>query len=373
MPRKCPEPFKRPRSPFYQYDFVADGCRFVGSTKTANRREAEGIVLELWERARRDAREGRAVKASLRLDDVTGLYWAEIGCHHAGADDTLRDLGRIVDHFGADRLITDITHADVSAFIAKRRLDVSPATGKPISNATVNRSCTVVLKKVMRFVADGSPLVLWPNVIKWKKLMLTEPLERVRELHTDEAEKLDEATRDDYRPFFEFLHATAVRFDEAVSLTWDQVNFDMRLITRPGKGGQRVTNPITATLYRILSPLRGHHAISVFTYVAKRNDKRKGLVKGQRYPITYQGAKTAWRRLRKKAKVAGFRLHDLRHDTATKLLRDTHNLKLVQKALNHASLKTTAKYAHVLQDDVADALERVQSRTTSRTGKLKAV
>jgi len=46
-------------------------------------------------------------------------------------------------------------------------------------------------------------------------------------------------------------------------------------------------------------------------------------VKGSRYPITYNGAKTQWRRLRKRAKVAGFRFHDHRHDIGTKVLRAT--------------------------------------------------
>ena len=64
-----------------------------------------------------------------------------------------------------------------------------------------------------------------------------------------------------------------------------------------------------------------------------------------------------WAGLRKKAGVSDLRIHDLRHDFATKLLRQTGNLKLVQKALNHASLRTTTKYDHVLDDEVAAALE----------------
>ena len=63
-----------------------------------------------------------------------------------------------------------------------------------------------------------------------------------------------------------------------------------------------------------------------------------------------------------------FRFHDFRHDFATKLLRETGNLKLVQKALNHADITTTARYAHVLDEDVAAALSQVaKSRKKSRT------
>ena len=60
-------------------------------------------------------------------------------------------------------------------------------------------------------------------------------------------------------------------------------------------------------------------------------------------------------------------IHDIRHDVGTKLLRDTGNLKLVQRALNHSDIKTTTRYAHVLDEEVADALEQVQkSRSAPR-------
>jgi hypothetical protein len=42
-------------------------------------------------------------------------------------------------------------------------------------------------------------------------------------------------------------------------------------------------------------------------------------------------------------------------------------LKLVQKALNHADIKTTTKYAHVVDDEVAAGLDAMQkSRRKSR-------
>jgi len=71
--------------------------------------------------------------------------------------------------------------------------------------------------------------------------------------------------------------------------------------------------------------------------------------------------------------VMGFRFHDYRYDFGTKLLRETGNLKLVQKAMNHRSIKTTTRYADVLDSEVAEAMERVaKSRTNPRT-RLKVV
>jgi integrase len=124
-------------------------------------------------------------------------------------------------------------------------------------------------------------------------------------------------------------------------------------------------------VHEILWPLQGHHTSFVFTFVAQCT--RGGRVKGQHYPITYNGLKSHWRYLRKRAGVSDFRFHDFRHDFGTKLLRETGNLKLVQKALGHANLKTTSRYAHVLDDEVAEAMERVARSRKRSQNRLRVV
>jgi integrase len=194
--------------------------------------------------------------------------------------------------------------------------------------------------------------------------------ERVRELRDDEAERIEAATREDYWPIFAFARATGLRQKECVLLRWSEVNWEARRIVKRGKGNEIVTTPITNTVREILWPLRGHHPEFVFTFVANRG-RGSGRIRGQRYPITI--IKTLWRGIRKAAGVSDFRFHDFRHDFGTKLLRETGNLKLVQRALNHADIKTTTRYAHVLDDEVAAALERVsESRKESRTNPKRA-
>ncbi len=146
-----------------------------------------------------------------------------------------------------------------------------------------------------------------------------------------------------------------MRQKECVTLRWSEVNWSTRQIIKLGKGGRRITFPITDSVRAILWPLQGHHLEFVFTYVATRT--RDGRTGGERYPLTVSGVKTRWRRMRTKAEVSDFRFHDFRHDFATKLLRQTGNLKLVSRALNHADIETTARYAHVLDSEVAAAVD----------------
>jgi integrase len=187
--------------------------------------------------------------------------------------------------------------------------------------------------------------------------------------------QLEAATRDDLIPFFAFARASGLRLRECL-LHWSEVNWSTREIRKRGKGGAWVTVPITPTIREILWPLRGHHAEHVFTFVADRTIRhhRGGKrIKGERYPLTYNGVRNAWWHLRRRAGVAGFRFHDFRHDFGTKLLRETGNLELVRRALNHADIKTTVRYAHVLKTEVAEAMERVtESRNRSRI-KIRSV
>jgi integrase len=357
-------------SPFYQYDFQMRGRRFRGSTKRTSRREAETVERGERERAKELLKISTGGAEVLTLDLASGRYWAEVGAHHADSAGTWRALERLIGYFGQDKLLAEITDNDVAKLVAWRRGHrvKGKAGAKLVSSATVNRM-TQTLQKLftrakqiwrMRFELE-------PN---WRNHRLKEPDERVRELMTDEGVRIDAAMREDYEPFFRFARASGARLRECI-LRWSEIDWAACQITKRGKGGRLLVIPITPSIRAILWPLRGQHETWVFTYVAART--RNGRVRGQRYPLTFNGIKTQWRRLRARANITDFRFHDFRHDLGTKLLRQTGNLKLVQKALNHADIKTTTRYAHVLSEEVAEALETLQkSPNKSRSTKRKA-
>lgn len=49
--------------------------------------------------------------------------------------------------------------------------------------------------------------------------------------------------------------------------------------------------------------------------------------------------------------------HTLRHTYATDLLRETKNIRLVQKALGHSDLSTTMIYTHIVDSEMENALK----------------
>jgi integrase len=357
---------KKP-APYYWFDFQLDGRRFHGSTRCRNRKDAEKYESVERERAKALVKAVKRSSVSILIDDVSDRLWNDSAQHDADASATKANLARLIDYFGKTKPLTDIDHNEAKKMVAWRRGHhvKGRETAPLISNATVNRSAIKVLQRLFTFAKiEGAQFEGEPN---WTDLLLAEPQERVRELQDDEAAAFDEAMRDDYSPFFEFVRASGLRQNECVTLRWSEVNFGTGQIIRLGKGGRRIVFPVTATIREILFPLLGQHSEFVFTYVAVYGNKRLGRVRGQRYPLTLNGTKSAWQRMRLDAGVKDFRFHDYRHDFGTKLLRDSGNLKLVQKAMNHRDIKSTLRYAHVLDEDVASAVENVaKSRGKSR-------
>ena len=65
-------------------------------------------------------------------------------------------------------------------------------------------------------------------------------------------------------------------------------------------------------------------------------------------------------RVAKRTGVEGHRFHDLRHTHASHLYRASdHNLRLVQKQLGHASIRTTQVYADVFDEDLDEAVNKL--------------
>lgn len=73
-----------------------------------------------------------------------------------------------------------------------------------------------------------------------------------------------------------------------------------------------------------------------------------------------------WKRIRKEAGCPDLRLHDLRHSFASVCLGQGLSLQQIGELLGHASLQTTMRYAHLMDDDATSFISGIGSAITAR-------
>lgn len=367
--------YKRPGAEAYSYDFHLGGRRFSGATGAASKREAQRVEARARDAAREELKRAGAA-APLTFGEAASRYWGEVGQHlkGGGVDNCLWSLEWLEAQIGAGRRLLDIDDGVVARLVATRRGEAArlgrrdgkkggakgERPGRLVANATVNRSVTEPLRKILLRART-----VWKEPVPdlaWRDHMLREPRERVRELRADEEARLFAALREDFHPIVRFALVTGVRLGEILRLTWDDVDWGGRLIWVRGKGGKLATIPLPPAVRDLLWPLQehrtelerdGYDARGVWTYVVAR-----GRAKGKRRPMTREGLKSAFRRVRAPAGLVDYRWHDHRHTAATRVLRATGNLRLVQELLRHEAVTTTTKYAHVTHGDVLAAMEK---------------
>jgi len=152
------------------------------------------------------------------------------------------------------------------------------------------------------------------------------------------------------------LAFTGARKSEITNLTWGEVDFE-RLCLRLGdsKSGQKVI-PLGAPAVQILSGLeRSGDTPFVFPGFSGRRP--------------FQGVERVWRKARFRAGFPELRLHDLRHSYASMGLAAGDALPVIGALLGHSDVKTTARYAHLADDPVKAAADRISgSIATAMSG-----
>ncbi|MDH2313067.1 tyrosine-type recombinase/integrase [Methylobacterium brachiatum] len=307
----------------------------------------------------------------MTFETAADLYWTEVGQHLKGgnADGMLWSLGWLKPKIGASRLLRDIDDRLVAELVAARRGEHSRSGGnrkrkkraappRLVTPATVNRTVIEPLRQLL-----NRARLIWKQPVQeiaWRTHVLREPRERVREMRAEEEAKIFAVLRPDYHPVLRFALITGLRLSEIARLRWSDVDWGGRQITVLGKGDKLATIPMPPDVRELLWPLRGDHPEAVFTYEAAR--RRDGRNRGDMHPITRSGLQITFRRAVAKAGITNFRFHDNRHTAATRILRVSGNLRLVQKLLRHEQITTTAKYSHVLDDDVLAAMQAAAER-----------
>jgi integrase len=246
-----------------------------------------------------------------------------------------RSLKALAESFG-DRYLSEITCEMIEAHKERRLQSVKPATvNKEL--AALKHLYTLAMK--WKYVSR--------NPVKEVKL-LKEPPGRLRYLLPGE--------------YFRLLHAcalhsptlkaivvcarnTGMRQGEILGLTWADVNLRERTVTlRHTKNNELRVVPVNDTL---LTELRG---------VPRPLDPQARIF--DRW--TRQALTMTFRRAAKRAGIADFRFHDLRHDFASQLVMRGANLRTVQMLLGHKDLRMTTRYAHLSQEHLQEAVKLLE-------------
>jgi integrase len=182
------------------------------------------------------------------------------------------------------------------------------------------------------------------------RLFFRETNQRVRYLTDDEEQRLRDKIGEDNWPKVAFALATGFRQANQFSTTWDDVNFDAGTIRAPrSKSGRDYYVPMNDELRALLralpSRLRGK-------YVFPSESGETALDAKNFLHRVFTPAL-------EKARIEGFRWHDLRHTFASRLVMAGVDLRTVQELMGHQSIAMTLRYSHLSPAHKLDAVQRL--------------
>ncbi len=146
------------------------------------------------------------------------------------------------------------------------------------------------------------------------------------------------------------LLLTGARRGEVLGMEWTHVDLEAGIWTKPSshtktKKIHRV--PLNAAALEVLSNIKAESE----TDFVFPSDRRPGR------PL--EDVKNAWPEIMAQARIKNFRPHDLRHTYATILASANLSLHLIGALLGHTRAETTRRYAHLQDDALRAATERV--------------
>jgi integrase len=176
---------------------------------------------------------------------------------------------------------------------------------------------------------------------------------RKRYLSPAELHKLTKALNEDRNQqaadVFRLLLLTGARRGEILSAQWGDIDLTAGTWTKQAsttKQKQHHQVPLSAPARQILTRLREKNPTSPYVF-AGRNGPLKGNIKRH------------WKRVCAAAGISGLRIHDLRHSYASQLASAGVGLHVIGQLLGHSQVSTTHRYAHLFDDPLRSATEKV--------------
>ncbi len=297
-------------------------------------------------------------EVEISCEEAFVLFFENIGKYHQNAKDTLLKLNTLLKYF--NKKLSEITPQDIANYIQIYRNQ-----GKKPS--TINRNLTV-LSSVINFCRDRNYHT--PNIII-AKFKQKEPAENIKYLSDwSIAQKIIDNAAPHLKPIIYTALYTGMRKGNILGLKWDNLDFvsdtiNIKVKDKNKIGGKNLSIPIIPQLKEILLQ-QPKVCEYIFTYKKKPIHNIDGAWRHIFYKRKDQ------RNFSKELKdpdLPYINFHTLRHTAATWILKATNNLRITQEILGHANIKTTLKYAHVLDGEKRRALNAVFSEVSQNLHK----
>ena len=338
-------PYRRKRSSAWWVSYTdTSGTRVRRSTGTTDRKEAAALEAK-WKLEAYRTRQWEEKPA--RTFDELMLAYLKATQNDKRDPQRDRDAARhLRGHFHGRDLMT-LKAIDTRDYIAARRMVVKAAT--------VNRELCLLSSAINYARREWE----WdiPNPVSGRKLK--EPEGRVRWISRAEAVALlASATREGQAghlpDFIRLALHTGCRKNELLKLEWRRVDLHAGLFhleARHTKTARRRSVPRNAEARAALMNRARFRATYCpdSPWVFTHED-------GSRLLDVKKSFRTACRR----AGIADFRIHDLRHTCAAWLVSAGVPLMSVRDLLGHASIKMTERYAHLAPDNVRLAVRQLE-------------
>lgn len=309
------------------------------------RREKAGTKAQaraLYQKRKAEVLQGRKLpelrkRAEATVAEAIQVHLQEALSRNRGWRDDRRFAAMWKDRLGA-LLLSQVEPRILEAWKAER--------SREVAKATVNKELSFLRRVFNVAIQDGWEGANPAERVKFWKL--NNRRERQVEAHEEErlrAELPPEALR-----IVELLILTGARRGELFALVRSDVDLGRGLLRiRDSKSGEGRFIPLAGRAVELFRQQLDSHTSG---WVIPSSTGETPLNANNFY-------NRVWRPALRRAGLADLRIHDLRHTFCSRLAENGESLRVIQRLAGHKSYATTERYAHLQEDALRRAVERL--------------
>tara|TARA_B110000908_G_scaffold172552_1_gene240717 strand:+ start:6683 stop:7777 length:1095 start_codon:yes stop_codon:yes gene_type:complete len=337
------------RGKYWYAQFQIEGKTYLQSTKTTNKNQAQAYERkfrnEVYSREYLGDKDPvslhKALDAFLKTKQDTKNYQGLVS-----------NVRTVKQYFDDGELFHCVSTAEIERFVQKRRDE-----GR--KNQTIHHSIHVLrgawkhAKKLGYRVVDIEWPVLRKDQGRLKYLTAEQEQSLLDELHPTKAfgrngeqgpevwsDEKQRSRQDNYDLVIALLD-TGARYSEVAKIEKSQIDLQDRAIELyRSKTDNHSILYMTDRLYNVFKRRFAEDNQSKYVFTNKKGGPRNH-------------ATIAIRKAMKRAGLEDFRVHDLRHSLASKLVQNGMSLLEVSKILGHSNISMTMRYAHLESQETA--------------------